>query len=818
MSADSDQEAPSVVTIAEVAVENTAAPFDKLYSYTVPPDAEPILLPGCRVSVPFGRGNRRRTGLVLEVSRRGEAPGGLKELSEILDPVPLLEEEGLFLLRYLKSHTFCGWFDALRALIPAGLGVRGKMMVSLGKPDGQPLTPRQEHILDAVRRTKGSISQSLLLTKTGSSPDDPELVQLLDRGVLEQTELLRQRVQDAKQAMVRLSGDPAGHRLTPKQQAVVSFLMEAESASIKELCYYTGVTRSVADNLEEKGLVEYYQRPMLRSPAAFSGPAEVPARLSAEQQAARDQLYRVLRQSPCGGALLHGVTGSGKTQVFLSLIDEVLSQGKSAMVLVPEISLTSQAVETFYRRFGSRVALLHSGLSLGERMDEWKRIRGGGADIVVGTRSAVFAPLKNIGLIVIDEEQEHTYKSEQSPRYHTRDVARVRCGCHGAMLLLSSATPSVESYHAARTGKLCLVELRERYNHIPLPAVEVLDMREEPLCPGAPSVSLALAQALREGRERGEQSILLLNRRGYSTLVRCSSCGTVVECPHCSVSLTYHAANGSLMCHYCGWSQPPASRCGLCGSGLVRYGGSGTQKLEEELGRLLPNARILRVDMDTTMRKFSHEKLFHSFASGEYDIMVGTQMVAKGLNFPSVTLVGVICADQSLYNGDFRSYERTFSLLTQVVGRSGRSAGGGRALIQTYTPENPIIQLAARQDYPKFFGEEIGSRRLHLYPPYCTMAGLGFVGEELEEVRQGADRFLEEFRRRATAGFRGVPVRLLGPIPFDQMKASGKFRYKLILKCKNTARTRELLEEMRQWFAAENRKVSLFVDMYYDRM
>ena len=803
-------------TVADVVVENAAAHFDKAYSYLVPPAMEGALAPGCRVRVPFGQGNRRRTGLVLELSSRDDR-GRLKELSEVLDPAPLLQQEGLFLLRYLKTHTFCTWFDALRVLIPAGAGVRGKTAYVPGTPDGGPLTELQARMVDLVKRSKAAVPQETLLKKTGAAAD-PQLADLVSRGVLEKNELLRQKVQDAKQVMARLGQDPAGHRLTSKQQLVVNFLQEAESASLKELCYYTGVTRAVSDNLAATGLVEYYQRTVPRTPYGAAGPTEIPPPLTLAQQAACETLCRELNSPAPQTGLLYGVTGSGKTQVFLSLIQTALDQGKTALMLVPEISLTSQMVESFHLRFGSRVAVLHSGLSLGERMDEWKRIHTGGADIVVGTRSAVFAPLKNIGLIVIDEEQEHTYKSEQSPRYHARDIARLRCAYHKAMLLLSSATPSVESYHAAAAGKGLLVALDRRYNDIALPQVEVVDMTQGKNLSESPSISAPLAQGLRDNLEHGRQSILLLNRRGYSTVVRCSACGTVCQCPHCSVALTYHAANGSLLCHYCGYAQPPATSCALCGSGLVRYGGSGTQKLQEELEKLLPTARILRVDMDTTMRKFSHQHLFHSFAEGEYDIMVGTQMVAKGLNFPRVTLVGVLSADQALYSGDFRSYERAFSLLTQVVGRSGRGEGGGRAVIQTYTPENPIIQLAANQDYPAFFREEIRSRRLHLYPPFCVMAGIGFVGEDLALVQSGAALFLEHFRQRATESYPNLPVRLLGPIPFEQLKAAGKYRYKLILKCKNTPEMRELLEELRQWFAAECKTVSAFVDMHYDRM
>jgi len=754
------------------------------------------------------------------VLRTGGVSGreGLKPLLEVVDPAPLVDSEGLELLEYLKEHTFCTYYEALRLLLPAGLGVRYRTLYTAGNlPPGRLLSNEEQAVVEYLRARRGPAEGERLEKRFGVTR--AQLEELARAGALTPAEDRAQAVRDEKITMVRLREDWRAEPLTKKQQAVMDFLAENETASLKEVCYFAAATRAVADALERKGAVEYCDQPVLRSPfAEVSSAAEEEPALSEGQQAACEALRGMLAEEKPPAALLYGVTGSGKTQVYLRLIRHVLETGRTALVLVPEISLTSQVVESFHRRFGDRVAVLHSALSLGERMDQWKRIKAGDAPIVVGTRSAVFAPLANIGLIVLDEEQEHTYKSEKSPRFHARDIARRRADRHGALLLLASATPSVESYHAAKQGRCRLVELEERFGDAMLPDVFIVDMKDPQNATAAPWMSLPLLAELHQNLERGEQSILLLNRRGYSTLVKCSSCGTVADCPHCAVALTYHAANGRLMCHYCGYIQERITICGHCGSELVRYAGAGTQKLEEELAALLPGARVLRVDMDTTMAKFSHEKHFGAFLRREYDIMIGTQMVAKGLNFPGVTLVGVLQADQSLYGGDFRSFERSFSLFTQVVGRGGRGTLRGRAIIQTYSPENPVIRLAAMQDYPAFFADEIVSRRLHLYPPFCTMAGIGFVGEDPAVVLRGCKAFLERFRALAAEKYAGLPVRLLGPVPAELSKAAGKYRYKLVLKCRNTAPMRALLGEVLGWFTGENKEVHAFVDMYYDRL
>jgi len=800
---------------ARVAVDGALYHFDREYTYLVPESMASTLRPGCRVRVTFGAGNLRRQGMVLQVLEE-ELPDShrVKPILEQLDETPLLNEEGLMLLRYLKEQTFCTWFDGVRLLVPAGLGIVFKTLYAATGKKGAELSGRQQEIVDYVKKAKAPVGEERLTI--GFGLEGNELEELVALGVLEKLEQSSRKLLDEKVTMVRLLDGWEDLKLTPKQKKAAQFLAEHESVSLRELCYYTGVTRSVAEALQSKGAVDFYDHVVFRNPYGDVKPEQTSAVTLNEMQQRAFETLSAMLEHPEKPALLYGVTGSGKTQVYLSLIEQCLRMGKTAMVLVPEISLTAQTLETFHSRFGSQVAVLHSGLSLGERMDEWRRIKEGHAQIVLGTRSAVFAPVRNLGLLVIDEEQEHTYQSDKTPRFHARDIARLRCRYHRALLLLASATPSVESYHAAQTGRYELVELGQRYGSQPLPQVEIVDMRQAENLSDTPSLSLLLREELLYNLEQGQQSILLLNRRGHSTLVRCSTCGEVAGCPSCSVSLTYHAANDALLCHYCGYQTPRIARCPSCGSEMIRLSGAGTQRLEEELKEVFPEARVLRVDMDTTMSKFSHEKLFAAFAAGEYDIMIGTQMVAKGLNFPNVTLVGVLNTDQSLYNSDFRSFERTFSLLTQVVGRCGRGKLGGRAVIQTYSPENPIIELAAAQDYKTFYQEEILSRKLHLYPPFCTMVGIGFSGTEQSAAFKAANAFLEQFRSVAAASYRDLPLRMLGPVPADVFKAAGRYRYKLLLKCNNNSRTRALLHTMLEWFYTTQKQVSIFVDMHYD--
>ncbi len=808
--------------IAKVAVEQAAFHFDKFYDYCLPEALEPVE-PGCRVLVPFGGGNRKRQGLVVGFSETAEVDR-LKPIAAVLDREPLLSPEMLQLALWLRERTFCSAFDAVRAMLPTGLYMRIRPVYRLAvNPFPADCTPEERRMLAEVAKSGEGIDREKLLKRLGLSSDHPLPDQLVEKGWLHKLDSAARLVGDATLQMVRLllTGDQlreeiAVQKCTPKQKAVLSLLEEVGCASVKELCYFCSVTPSVPAALEKKGFLEYYEAEVLRSPTRERDcPPLVSTRLNEEQQKAFEELLQLYRQHRAAVSLLYGVTGSGKTQVYMNLIDQVVEDGRQVIVLVPEISLTPQMMNLFRLRYGSRVAVLHSALAIGERLDEWKRVRRGDARIVVGTRSAVFAPCENLGLVILDEEQEHTYKSESSPRYHARDVAKYRCAQNGALLLLASATPSVESYHAAVSGRYTLHTLSSRYGAASLPEVEVVDMRAEPPAVEGGALSLRLKEEIDNCLCHGEQAILLLNRRGYHTAVSCRQCGYVFTCPSCSVSLTYHRANGRMMCHYCGYSREPVSVCPECGSDKIRYAGLGTQRVEQELERLFPGESVLRMDTDTTMSRFAYERKFGDFAKGKYGLMIGTQMVAKGLDFPRVRLVGVLSADQSLYGGDFRCFETTFSLLTQVIGRAGRRDRPGKALIQTYTPENYVIELAARQDYPAFYETEIAARKMMKYPPYTDLCLFGFVGEKEESVRAACTRFLGMLREAATGRYAGIPLIALDPSPASVLKAAGKYRYKLLVKTVCHTRTREMIGSLLNAFsrAPENRGVSMFVDI-----
>lgn len=810
--------------VVGVAIEQTAYHFDKLYSYTA--DAATPVQRGCRVLVPFGRGDRYRQGIVMTVTKTDDTTR-LKPVAEVLDLQPLLSEELLDLALWMKERTFCTVFDAVRAMLPTGLywNVKPVFLPVRPLPDDVKMTDEET----AVYKLACAMSEKLpdgvpgdkLLKCAGLSADHAILSRMLKRGWLSRSDDAFRRSGDATRRMVRLTVSPdelsdavTAAKCSPKQKAVLQLLCEAGVASVKELCYLAGVTEAVVTAVVKKQLAEIYDQEWLRSSLASYGmPTPQSTVLNEKQQIAFDGLLAQYRRDKAECALLYGVTGSGKTQVYMNLIDRVIADGKSVVVLVPEISLTPQVMQQFLQRYGARVAVLHSGLSVGERMDEWKRIRRGEASIVVGTRSAVFAPIDNLGLIVMDEEQEHTYKSESTPRYHAREVAKFRCARHNALLLLASATPGVESYHAGVSGRYALYTLDTRYGEAVLPQVEVVDMREQAVTDGV--FSAPLVRALRECFDNGKQAILLLNRRGYQTFVSCRNCGQVVMCPSCSISMTYHRANGKLMCHYCGHMQSPTVRCTACGSEHVRYSGIGTQRVEEELERLFPDIRVLRMDTDTTMSRFAYEEKFKEFAEGHYQVMIGTQMVAKGLDFPNVSLVGVLSADQSLYAGDYRAYETTFSLLTQVIGRAGRRETAGKAIIQTTTPEHYIIGLAAEQNYPAFYNVEIAARKQMKYPPFSELCVFGLAGVQEAAVRQASLRLLAVLQDTVRQPkYDGVPLIVLDPTPAAVPRVAGKYRYKLMIKIGGTARCRQLIGEVLTRFAsdAENRDVSVFAD------
>ena len=744
-----------------VAVSNATFHFDKLYTYAVMPAQQDAVRLGSMVLVPFGRGSRARMGVVLACDAEPES-SKLKYLFDVAPASACLTLELLKLVYFLKERTFCTYYEAVKAVIPYGAQYKPAVAA-----DG--VTPVLQKQL--TRHTENSY---------------------------------------------QLAGElPAKPKPTAKQLAAVALLSGGPrtQGELEE----KGISRAVLDNLCTKGVLACTRVNRSIDLYASIPLQNEPIVLTEEQQAAYGALLPHLEDTAPHSALLYGVTGSGKTLVFLKLIERCLQLGRKALVLVPEISLTPQMILRLKSQFGRRVAVQHSALNHTERLLQWQMIQDGGADIVVGTRSAIFSPLENIGLVIIDEEQEHTYRSESAPRYSAHEVARQRAAENGALLLLASATPSTESYFAAQKGRTQLVRLTKRYGGNPLPSVQIVDMRAE-LASGNPrEISLALEDAIRRNLEAHKQTILLLNRRGYQTVAQCEDCREVLKCPKCSVPMVYHKASHKLLCHYCGSQMdPPPKNCPACG-GKLQYRGFGTQKAEEELAKLFPEARILRMDQDSTAAKDAHEKLLARFADHEYDIMVGTQMVAKGLDFEDVTLVGVLGIDSLLFAQGFRAYETVFSLITQVVGRSGRAKDPGFAIIQTTDPDNPVLNLAAAQDYDAFFEQEIAYRRLGLYPPFCGLCVIGFAGGKEIEVARAAARFSALLGQQA-AKQPDLPLRVLGPTPGNIEKINDTYRYKLTIKCRNDRRFRDLVRETLGLYEQEKlpSKASVVVDLHSD--
>lgn len=786
--------------ICKVAVENTSVGFDKLFDYAMCDNADANNIVGCRVLIPFGNSKRLRQGIVFEISPLSEeSPKRLKAISSVLDKEPMLSSEMLRLACFVKEQYYCTFFEAAKAMLPTGFNYKIQEQFSACSHfDGlKALSDIEQAVFSFVSKMKHPVSKQEICSALELDGNTKIFEKLCKLGALESSENVVRRVGDAKEKMAELCSDADNITLTKKQQEIVELLKMAGEISLKEIVYFTGYTKAVVDALVKKNVVRYYDREIIKQSSDNEAtPQKRDINLTDEQNTAYLGLCEKYRSAKPCVSLLFGVTGSGKTSVFMKLIDRVFSDGKGVIVMVPEIALTPQIINIFKSRYGGSVAVFHSALSLGERLNEWKRVKTGKAKIAVGTRSAVFAPIQNLGLIIMDEEQEYTYKSENTPRYHAREVAKFRCMENSCMLLLSSATPSIESYYKAKSGIYSLFTLNNRYGKAQLPAVLVADMNIEQEQGNKTMISSVLLQQLQQNLNDGKQSILLLNRRGYNTFVACRHCKEVVTCPNCSISLTYHSANHRLMCHYCGYSMSMTDECPSCHEHGLRFSGTGTQKAEETLAALLPNARILRLDADVTMRKNSHEILLGAFKNGEYDILVGTQMVAKGLDFPNVTLVGVLSADQILYSDDYRSYERSFSLLTQVVGRAGRGDCPGKAIIQTFTPDSHVINISAMQDYISFYDIEISMRKALLYPPFCDICMIGFVGDDELKTANAARECTKLLCKSASENYPELPLRVLGPTAATVKKVSNKYRYKTVLKYKNNKNFRAMISRL----------------------
>ena len=808
-----------------VKVAVSAAPYsiDKPYSYLVPDALVAAAVPGVRVMVPFGRGNKESEGLILARVQEPKLPGS-KAIRQILDPEPVLDKAGIDLALWMRGRYFCTVFEAVKTILPAGLWYGLREIWSLAmEPETARSTavgiPGAWQVLDLLEKQGGKADIRVLRDVLGDGAEKP-LKAMKKAEILTCETDAKRKIADKSHRMVELAVNTEDayaltepkRRSAPARYEVVNFLATAGRTPAAEVSYYTGASARTLKAMEKAGLIAFSEEEELRVPSLDDvepGPEIV---LNEEQQRAFEEILGRVQAAKPSVTLLHGVTGSGKTQVYLRLVQETLALGKTAMVMVPEIVLTPQMMRKFSSYFGSRVAMLHSSLKMTERYDQWKRIRRGEVDVVLGTRSALFAPLKNLGLIIMDEEQEGSYQSENVPRYDAREVAKYLCVREKAALVFGSATPTVETAWAVEQGSYQKALLRRRYNENALPEVLIADLRQEILNGNPGLISTPLRQELEKNLAAGEQSILFLNRRGSSRMLLCGECGYVPQCPRCSTAMTYHSANGRLMCHYCGHSEPAADTCPECG-GWMKHVGAGTQKVEEELRELFPEAGILRMDADTTAG--GHEEILQTFERERVPILLGTQMVAKGLDFENVTLVGVLSADISLYVDNYRAAERTFSLLTQVVGRAGRGGKTGRAVIQTYTPGNDVIRCAARPDYDAFYESEIRMRRLRRYPPFADLFTVTVSGTEEGRVLRAAVSVRETLRqlcRRPELAAEEPEV--LGPAPAPVVKVNNRFRYRCTLVGKNDKATREMLAWLQKDFAKDsaNRGMNLFVD------
>lgn len=784
------------ILIAEVIVDVSTYHVDRPFDYQVPPEWESVIELGCRVKVPFGP--RNVLGFIVGLKYETDVPlNKLKGITQILDMEPALTEEMLQMAKWLKNNTICYEIDALQVMLPSALRAKYEKIIKLQKNQNlpeevQPIFGKRQQVNFKEFERAGLL---------------PLLKQLVAENIVTIENVVKQQGNVKEIRMVQITAD----------QQLVERALEQSSRAVKQrlllqwMCQHLGeilppqqicdeaeVSLSVLEAVIDKGAAQFIQEEVFRDPFTKEVSRTQALQLTDEQQVALQAITTTMEQQTAETFLLHGVTGSGKTEVYLQAIQKVLNEGKEAIMLVPEISLTPQMTERFRSRFGEMVAVMHSGLSVGEKYDEWRKIQQGKVKVVVGARSAIFAPFTNIGLIILDEEHESTYKQEDSPRYHARDVAIWRSEFYNCPIILGSATPALESFARAKKGVYTLLSLKQRALHQALPTVYIADMREELRQGNRSMFSQSLIEAIRVRLEKKEQMVLFLNRRGYSSFVLCRDCGTVVQCPNCDISLTYHRTTEKLKCHYCGYEEHVPQICPQCQSDHIRYFGTGTQKVEEEIYKLFPEARVLRMDVDTTKHKGAHEEILETFGTGQADILLGTQMIAKGLDFPNITLVGVLSADTSLHLPDYRAAERTFQLLTQVSGRAGRHDKPGEVIIQTYTPEHYAIELAKTQDYEPFYEREMFLRRRSSYPPYYFVALIQLSHEDVMMAAEYAGRVADWLRENLSN-----QVAIIGPTTASIARLQNRYRYQCLIKYKIEPNLIPVLQRLLAMYRAE---------------
>ncbi len=794
---------------ALVAVDAATYAIDKPYEYFIPEELESKVLPGVRVRVQFGRGRRRAEGIILECRKAPSvADFKLKPILDIIDETPILDAGLIKLALWLREQCFCTFYDVVRVMLPSGVWHKAELQYIPVDSECLPTALKLcadiesgDQICSHIFNSKNPSLKSELEKLFGKVPTGRVVSKLLEASLIKEAERIVRNISDKTERLVRIDVskeeiDEYIKRKRPKPVCVeaISMLEGMGAVTVRELSYFTGVTPAQLNTLKKNGIVHFENVDVYRRPKILSAGIDKNIKLNTQQEAVFKSLSAELKKG-ASCSLLHGVTGSGKTLIYFKLIEEVISAGKTAILLVPEISLTPQLLSKVYACFGERTAVMHSALSQGERYDEWKRIKNGEVDVVVGTRSAIFSPLPNIGIIILDEEQEDTYKSSQNPHYHARDAAKFRCVSQNAMLLLGSATPSIESMYYAKSGKYNLYTLSERFNEKPLPRVLISDMKKSLTSGSNRCIGKELYEELKKNIENGEQSILFLNRRGANKYVVCDDCGEVPGCPNCSVPLVYHSKNSRLMCHHCSYSERLEDACKHCG-GMLRFVGFGTQHVETELAELFPGVEVIRMDMDTTSPKASHETLLGKFRDEKVPILLGTQMITKGLDFENVTLVGVLSADQSIFSESYKASESAFSLITQVIGRSGRGKKEGRAVIQTYSPRNFIIRTSAAQDYGEFYENESELRKIRNLPPFSDIFSLAFLAEKEIDAFNACAEVSRKAHTVLSDEYADISAKILGPTPAAIVKLNGKFRYKLVISTKNNKRSRDLVSRL----------------------
>ena len=807
--------------------------IDKEYDYYIPSELIGRITPGTFVTLPFGNSNRKMIGVVTSV-KDGDEDSRAKPISDICSYRMALSQEMIELCLFMKERTLCTFGDAVRAVVPPASVAKTVKLYSVSEekiPTSVSDLSNDILIIYEFIRKEGKVRAETLAANFGDRAQNA-IRRLKSAGFVVEISEVREGVgakyekywslaitdDEAKEVLEGKTVGQMKRKLTSATALDIVAALRGGEKPERELCEQFFAKPAQLKMLYERGVLKYDKKQIFRNPYTEIKAQSAKYVPNEEQRAAIETLDALIRDEKAHAALLYGVTGSGKTGVIMEMIDRVTKKGRGAIVLLPEIALTPQLLSIFCARYGDRVAVFHSSLSAGERQDSYLRVKEGRADIAIGTRSVVFAPMENIGIIVMDEEQEHTYKSDMNPKYHARDIARWRCARHGALMLLASATPSLESYKKAMDGKYTLVKLTGRYGSAGLPDVCIYDMRGEAVQGNTTPIGAELAKSLVGVYEAGEQSVLFLNRRGYNNFASCVDCGSAIKCTRCSVAMTYHTRgkdyeNGELVCHWCGKRMPLPKVCPECGGTHITKMGYGTQRVEQELGALLPDANIIRLDADSTAEKFSMDELLGTFREGRADIMLGTQMVTKGHDFPKVTLVGVLLADMSLYLDDYRANERTFAMLTQVIGRAGRADRPGKAIIQTNNPDNDIIKLACRQDYESFYEGEIKLRRLLVFPPFCDIVTMTLSHANERELTAASALVAKMLREMTEGEYSDVPTVVFGPFEAAVYKVDGKCRMRLIIKCVLNAKSRELFSKiLAKYSAGSAKKPALAID------